>query len=408
MKKLKVFETFAGIGAQHSALEYLKNKFGYDYKVVATSEWDISANIAYNAMHYKNKIDTRTSMDTIEKELVKYTFSKDGKTPATFKSVLNLSDIEKRQLYSSIKNANNLGSIMEITGKGLVEATGGVDLITYSFPCQDLSVAGGFHGDIKGMSKGSESRSGLLWEIERIVKQLKKEKSLPKFLLLENVKNMISKTHKPDYDIWLAELKKLGYSTKTFVLNSYDYGLPQGRQRVYALSILNYNGKSNKNGEIVDMDNPTPIIPKKTSKNLLKLNYNNPIYKEEALSAQPNRTPSRERMFNLNKNLTDFKNVKYSRTLTTKQDRHPNAGVIPLTNTIIGDGNRPMDNKMPLKANYRFLTTRESYLFMGFTDKEFDLVKKANIRKEKLYQQAGNSIAVNVLVAIFNEMYKHW
>ncbi|CAM9128753.1 DNA (cytosine-5-)-methyltransferase [Mycoplasma todarodis] len=407
-KKLRVFETFAGIGAQHSALEFLKNKFGYEYEVVATSEWDVDANIAYNAMHHNNKIDKKTSMEKIERELVRFTFSKDGKTPATFKAIMNLSDEKKRQLYSSIKNSNNLGSILEITGESLLEATSGIDLLTYSFPCQDLSVAGGFHGDIRGMSRKSESRSGLLWEIERIVKQMDEKDALPKFLLLENVKNMISQRHIHDYYEWQAELKKLGYSTKTFVLNSYNYGLPQGRVRVYALSILNYQGKTNKYGEIMDMEDPEPIVETKTLKQLLKTNYKNEVYKNEALEAQPNRTPSRERMFNLNKNLLDFEKHKYTRTITTKQDRHPNAGVVPLAQTIIGGNNRPVEDGKILKANYRFLTTREAYMIMGFTEKEYNRVVKAEIRKEKRYQQAGNSIAVNVLVAIFNQMYKFW
>lgn len=402
MKKLRVFETFAGIGAQHKALEFLKEKFGYDYEMVATSEWDLYANISYNSIHHGGKIDKKTPIEEINKFLISSTWSKDGKTPASMSSIINMKDEEKRAAYSAIKNTNNLGSILDINGKSLLDATGGVDLVTYSFPCQDLSVAGSFHGFNQGMAKGSGTRSGLLWEIERIIKDLKELKQLPKFLLLENVKNMVSTRHIKHYKFWLSELNKMGYSTKTFILNSHDYGLPQARVRVYALSILNYEGKADENGEIIDMKNPQPVTDIKPIKSLLRENYSNLKYKFEALEAQPNRTPSRERMFAENYKLNSGKH-KYSRTITTKQDRHPNAGVIDIKGTKIGD-----ENRAPGKANYRFMTPRETYLFMGFDDKDFDAVKANHIRKEKLYQQAGNSIAVDVLAAIFNEMYKHW
>lgn len=406
-KKLRVFETFAGIGAQHKALQFLKENFGHEYEVVATSEWDIFANISYNSIHNNGKVDKKTPIDKIDKFFANGVWSKDGKTQASAKSLLNLDDETKRKAYSAIKNVNNLGSILDITGKSLVEATSGVDLITYSFPCQDLSVAGSFHGFNQGMAKGSGTRSGLLWEIERIMKQLKIENKLPKFLLLENVKNMISSRHKAHYNEWLKELKALGYSTKTFVLNSHDYGLPQARQRVYALSILNYSGEVDDNGEIIDMKNPTPITKRKPIEKLLRTNYNDFELAKEARESQPNRTISRERMFTKNYKLDSGKH-KYCRTITTKQDRHPNAGVVNLQGTTIGDNWREKVNSDFKKANYRFMTPRETFLFMGFEDKDFENVKKENIRKEKLYQQAGNSIAVDVLIAIFNEMYKHW
>ena len=289
-------------------------------------------------------------------------------------------------------------------GGGLFKNIGQIDLITYSFPCQDLSVAGSFHGFNQGMAKGEGTRSGLLWEIGRILNELKEIDKTPKFLLLENVPNMISSRHVKDYIAWKKELFSLGYQTKTYVVNARDHGLAQNRKRVYAISIKG-NYKVDKQFEIIDLDEkifPTKFkkvskLKTRTLKDIIKENYNNETYKSEALEVRPNRTPSRERMFNLNYKLNDFDKYKYSRTVTTKQDRHPNAGVINLKNTILETTDK-------VKANYRFITTREAYLLMGFDDKDFNNVKKQNIRKEKLYQQAGNSIAVYAITAIIKKI----
>lgn len=251
------------------------------------------------------------------------------------------------------------------------------------------------------MAKELNNRSGLLWQIERILNELKelskKQNKLPKFLLLENVKNMISKRHKPQYDLWLKSLKELGYSTRTFVLDTKNFGSPQHRERVFAISILNYSGKIDKNGNILDLDNLDQIFETNSLKHIIKEDYSNVVYKKEALESQPNRTPSRKKMFLENYCLNDFKNYQFSRTLTTKQDRHPNAGVINLKNTILDT----KTTRLKTKANFRFLTPRETYLLMGFEEVDFDkVIKTSFIPKQKLYQQAGNSINVNTIAPI--------
>ena len=102
-------------------------------------------------------------------------------------------------------------------------------------------------------------------------------------------------------------------------------------------------------------------------------------------------------MFDENFVLNDFKKHKYARTLTTRQDRHPNAGVIDLRKTSI-------ECKDLSKAKYRFLTTREAYLLMGFSEKDYERVKKQNIKEAKLYQQAGNSIVVNAIIPVIKKI----
>ncbi|MDK2819946.1 MAG: DNA (cytosine-5-)-methyltransferase [Mycoplasmataceae bacterium] len=310
----------------------------------------------------------------------------------------------KLKYYKAHVISKNMGSILKINGKELQKNIGDIDLITYSFPCQDLSVAGSFHGFNQGMAKGDGTRSSLLWEIGRILTELKSIKKLPKFLLLENVANMISSRHINDYIAWKKALYKLGYQTKTYIVNARDHGLAQNRKRVYAISVKG-NFKIDDQFEIIDLEEK--VFPKKFEKvsklktrelkDIINQNYENDTHKSEALEARPNRTPSRERMFNLNYKLNDFDKYKYSRTVTTKQDRHPNAGVINLKNTIL-------ETTDEVKANYRFITTREAYLLMGFDDKDYNNVKKQNIRKEKLYQQAGNSIAIYAITAILKKI----
>ena len=165
---LRVFEAFAGYGSQSIALRNL----GIEYEVVAISEIDKYAIKAYEAIH--------------------------GPT-------------------------NNLGDICKIDPSDIPDH----DLFTYSFPCQDLSVA----GKQAGLGKGT--RSGLLYECEKVIEAKK-----PKYLLLENVKNLVGKKFKPQFDKWLEYLESLGYTNYWQVLNAKDYGIPQNRERVFVVSIL--------------------------------------------------------------------------------------------------------------------------------------------------------------------------
>lgn len=169
-RPLRLIELFAGIGSQTQAL----TNIGVPHDVVAISEIDKYAIQSYEAMHGK---------------------------------------------------ANNLGDIREI--KELPSA----DLWTYSFPCQDISVAG------KGAGIKEGTRSGLLFEVERLLRVAAENGTLPKYLLLENVKNLVSKKFRADFDSWLSFLSGLGYTNYWKVLNAKDYGIPQNRERVFCVSI---------------------------------------------------------------------------------------------------------------------------------------------------------------------------
>ena len=171
MKKIKVIELFAGVGSQAMALRNI----GIDYEVIGISEIDKFACKSYEAIHGKVK---------------------------------------------------NFGDITKINKLPYC------DLLTYSFPCQDLSIA----GHQKGISE--DTRSGLLLEVERLLSKAKENGTLPKYLLLENVKNLVGKKFIKDFERWLSFLNSLGYYSNWEVLNAKDYGIPQNRERVFVVSSL--------------------------------------------------------------------------------------------------------------------------------------------------------------------------
>ena len=105
--------------------------------------------------------------------------------------------------------------------------------MTYSFPCQDLSVA----GKQRGMSKGSETRSGLLWEVERLLNECDE---LPQILLMENVPQVHGQNNMEDFQDWIYFLETKGYSSFWQDLNAKDYGVAQNRNRTFMVSILGH------------------------------------------------------------------------------------------------------------------------------------------------------------------------
>jgi DNA (cytosine-5)-methyltransferase 1 len=106
------------------------------------------------------------------------------------------------------------------------------DLWVYGFPCQDISVAGNMQGIVKG-----KTRSGLLFEVERVLETAVTDGEPPKYLLMENVKNLVGKRFKPDFDRWLQKLDDLGYHNYWKVLDAQNFGIPQHRERVFCVSI---------------------------------------------------------------------------------------------------------------------------------------------------------------------------
>jgi DNA (cytosine-5)-methyltransferase 1 len=177
-KPIRLIELFAGVGSQAMALRNLETDFEH-YRVV---EFDKYAIASYNAIH-------GTNFETMDITKVK------GKD-------LKIVDTDK---YTYI--------------------------MTYSFPCQDLSVA----GKMQGMTKDSGTRSGLLWEVERLLNEVEE---LPQVLLMENVPQVIGKKNIDNFHLWQQFLEDKGYSNFTDTLNAKNYGVAQNRNRTFMVSIL--------------------------------------------------------------------------------------------------------------------------------------------------------------------------
>ena len=371
INKLKVFEAFAGIGAQHSALKNI----GIDFEIVGISEWFINAILVYDAIHSNTKKDIIQvpSYEEQIKYLNKFTFSKDSVNP--LKDIRKLSKNEIENLYIANKRVKNFGSITEISGASLPE----IDLLVYSFPCQDLSTG----GKTLGMSKGSGTRSGLLWEIERILSELKQLNRLPEYLLMENVKTIYADSNKKDLDEWFNFLESIGYKNGTkLVLNSVDFGIPQNRKRAFIISHLKTRIDDSSLKEYKES-----VLP---IRNFLRTNYEDPILLEEANEAQLNNTFSREEMWRINKREKISDNTTIN-TITCNMDRSNTAAMFKYSG--------------PKGNTYRLLTIREAFLFMGFTEDEYLRTKRLGLSYRKMNKLIGNSIVVPVLAEIFKLLF---
>ena len=253
-KTFSMIELFSGIGAQERSLRQLK----IPYRIINTCDCEKDAVLSYAAMRFNIDEAMKTyqfpTQDKMIEELqsknLGYDFMK-GKHTISSRTPIN----KLKQYYISDKLSNNLGDISK------VERLPYADIVTYSFPCTDLSVAGRGEGMVNKCSCGyswpidfsnnseslicpscgakvqSSTRSGLLGQVQRLLAVSKKENTLPKYLLLENVKNLVGKKFKPQFDAWIRWLDSIGYNTYYQVLNSKHYGIPQNRERIFAVSI---------------------------------------------------------------------------------------------------------------------------------------------------------------------------
>ena len=349
--KLRIVELFAGIGAQAMALEQLGIPFES-----TVCEIDRNAYASYCAIH--------------------------GDTP-------NLGDITK------------------------VEHLPDCDLMTYSFPCQDLSVA----GKRRGMSEGSGTRSSLLWEVSRLLMDAIEREREPEYLLMENVDAILFKANISDFERWVSMLSDMGYTSSYAVMNAKDYGVPQSRSRCFMVS--------RRNGWRFKFPKPCP------DGRVLKDVLEDDVPEEYYLSDEKVATYERHRKRHLDKGdgfgWRPSEPIGMAFTIGTKPDR-PNQNFIIMSGHIETDydhssrvydtgGVSPTpctkdespkvetEGGEPKNVRIRNLTPRECWRLMGFPDWAYDRAKAVPMGKTGLYKQAGNSIAVPCLVAIFRGMF---
>lgn len=223
MKKINVVHAFSGVDSQLMAE---KRVWGDRVNVLATMEIDIDAIISCGAIHENTKFTEFSNMDFTDSQIksmkkwlkernIGYDFEK-GKSKVDRMPIKKL-----KQLFVASRITKNLG---DISLANQIKLNEDIDIFTYSSPCQSFSLA--------GKQEGLKGTSGLLLECEKFI-----EINKPKVLLLENVKNLVGKKFKGDFDNWVNILDNLGYNTYWKVLNAKHYGVPQNRERVFALSI---------------------------------------------------------------------------------------------------------------------------------------------------------------------------
>ena len=245
------------------------------------------------------------------------------------------------------------------------------DILIHGSPCQDFSIA----GKQKGADEGTETRSSLMWETINIIKQMGEWK--PRVVIWENVKNVLSKHMRHNFNRYLDELEKLGYTNNFEVLNAMDFGLPQKRERVFTISMLD--------GTFFNFG----TLEKKKPPHIRELLED--TEEEQYIITAPSmleRIGKKKGNFNGKLEIID----SFCTTITTKQNRNPNSGVVDLGN-----------------GKYRYLTERECWRLQGYSDKDFEAALKAHPGKPSklngaLYKQAGNSIPVPIFESIFKQL----
>ncbi len=468
-KPIRLITLFSGYDSQALALKYL----GVEYEHYKTCEWAIKSIQALKDLHFGD--DTKDYSKDIETSQIKeFLFNKgissNYNDPMNKNQINRLNDKQVRTIYNNIKATHNLVNIQQVKGKDLeiVDSDKFTYLLTYSFPCQDLSLA----GKGKGMSD-TTTRSGMLWEVERILTECKEK---PQILLMENVPQVHGEGNKEDFNKWQLRLEELGYKNYWQDLIATDYGIPQTRNRCFMVSILgDYNYTF-----------PKPIPLKLKLKDLLEDNVDEKYYLSDKMleyclgvNQKESDFPRGERFL---QSLSQTNDKNLATTITTNAGNRPTDNFIKIKNatkkgyleakegdgidlcqpnsetrrgrvqkektptiTTMGGGhlgvivsdkpkvlggigekdsnnntqwkqqNRVYDDKVAISVTTAFnpyykddlrirkLTPKECFRLMGVKDEDFEKIAKSQ-SDSSLYHLAGDSIVVNVLMAIFKEM----
>ena len=417
-KPIRLIEMFSGYGSQALALKYL----GVEFEHWKICEWAIKSIQAYKDIHFTDEKSRNNYIGVSKETLVEWLYEKgissNYNEPMTEQQIERLSFEQLMNIYDNIMITHNLVNIQQVKGKDLeiVDKDKYDYILTYSFPCQDLSLA----GKGKGMSDTS-TRSGMLWEVERILSECKELDSLPQILLMENVPQVHGVDNVEDFNKWQLRLEELGYKNYFEDLIATDYGIPQTRNRCFMVSIL---------GDY-SYTFPKPIKLELKLKDMLEDNVDEKYFISDKMLKGMISTE-----FNSYKLENRLQDLDYAcdTLLTSSGSRCPHC--IPIKNATQkgyleaedGDGvdissrmeyhrgtvqkNKTQtlttmggENNGVVVDNLRIrkLTPRECFRLMGVKDEDFEKCAK-NQSDSSLYHLAGDSIVVNVLMAIFKEL----
>jgi DNA (cytosine-5)-methyltransferase 1 len=324
----------------------------------------------------------------------------------------------------------NYGDITKIDWNAVPD----FDLFTYSFPCTDISST----GEQKGFEEDSGTRSSLLWECRRPIAAKR-----PKFLLMENVKALVSDKYRPLFLKWESWLRSLDYVNYTEILNAKDYGVPQNRERVFMLSILN--------GCWYEF--PHPVRLEKRLKDVLELEVDEKYFLNEcginyvkkklgkytAINGEVAMCLTAKGCANWTGTFISDKYIQIGATKETDWNRqqyrvYDPTGISPTITTKSGGGLEPkilmrgrgfnkggeadipgtitgsaweQNNLLDYAGCIRRLTPRECLRLMDVSDGDIDKIQAAGISDTQQYKLAGNSIVKAPMMGIFRNMLKY-
>lgn len=426
-KPIRLIELFAGYGSQALALKYLGVQFEH-YKI---SEWAVPSIKAYKYMHFGDD-NTDYSAAMTKYELVNYFchhhISSDYSTPLSRNQLQRMGERKLRDIYNNAKASNNLLSICDISAKDLeiVDNDKFTYLLTYSFPCQDLSSA----GKGAGMEKGSGTRSGMLWEVERLLQ----EGARPQILLMENVPEVIGKKNISAFADWVSSLENMGYTSKWKIMNATEYKVPQNRRRCFMVSWL---------GDHYYQFPPAQKLEIRL-KNILQKDVDEQYYIQgKAEMADAIQTTDKEgvsdgcvmigrltggyfdsydmisRVYSdeascpaLHANQGGGNEIKIAQVVGGIGEKKSNGGTQFYQQDRVYEGDIALAQPADLPGgSYKYLqdlrirklTEREVFRLQGVKDDDFEKVA-TSISKSLLYHLAGDSIEVSCIMAIFGMM----
>lgn len=382
-KPIRLIELFAGYGSQALALKYLGANFEH-WKIC---EWAVKSIQAYKDLHFGDD-NTDYSATKTQDEVIDYLYSKgisaNYNEPMTIDQIKRLDEEKQRVIYNNLIATHNLVSVCNCHASDLdISNTDKYTYImTYSYPCQDCSSA----GKRLGMEKGSGTRSSLLWEVERILDECNGK--LPQILLMENVPEVIGTNNSEHFSQWVAKLDSLGYKSKWEILNAKDYGVPQNRARCFMVSWLgNYY-----------YDFPKRIKLEKRLKNVLDADN---VNKFELSSKMKYHITQSDDKYKVNQqSLVINRDCACAKTTREGCTRADSSDYIC---EELEDNYQCEINENLQGYSIRKLTPKECGRLMGVRDDDIDTMA-VNQSNSSQYHLFGDSIVVDVLMAIFGQM----
>ena len=420
--KLTMNVLFSGIGCQERGFE---NSNLFDVEVVNTSEINKEAVLSYAAIHCgltNEMVDTYKDYPSREEMARQLTEINLGYEPEKDKRFdwyklarRKSNDIEKYWLASKL--TNNLGDINKI------EFLSYADLWTISSPCQSISVA----GKMDGLKKGSGTYSSLVWDSARLLQRAKEDGILPKYLLMENVKNLVSKKFKDQFDMIRETLDDIGFNTYYTVLNAKDCGVPQNRQRVFLIGIRKDidTGKFEfpktfdtgiRLKDVLDKEVDNKYYLNDTMiKGFIQYNENHEakgtgfIWKPRDLNGVTSTLRANATLAPTDNTINDCIQVgDLNHYNYDEMNRvYSKEGCCPTLRTMQGGDRQPrVLEHQTQNFRIRKLTPNECWKLMGLSVEDCLKAKTIGIADSQLYRQAGNGIVSNCVELLAEHLYK--